>query len=432
MDNHTLNDSTIRFEEAYAAIKKEGGWSSSELQFKTLWRDGYVTYKTKLAQPNGETSKSSTVDVEMAPIDWSSPALSEDTVKTFIASIRSLYEFRRLNKKQAEALAQSEQRPVPYATNNGYDSSGANKLVRWIVERYKLAGKVKSRAIKRSLPLADAKTPSEPPKMLRLEGPKSLKASGSPPPRAWHKPHAIKRPKDAAAAPETKPKLPANYMGGTAKAYTQSVVELGTPRPLPWLTVTPPPTVVGTPMPKETRVGKYVPVSLNKGIQMDRILCDQPALMDYLRNCPVGKKDPPDRHDFVRQPVRVPGRPDEIKRRINEFLKNPNSDEAKRILNKMAIKPSELSIDRLNPRNGGGLNCIWNLYAMPVGDNSWFGDADDAQKQGYVGEVAWAVSERAHQIFLRKNELIYDWGADMGDLESFSMEAKRKCAEKRA
>ena len=96
------------------------------------------------------------------------------------------------------------------------------------------------------------------------------------------------------------------------------------------------------------------------------------------------------------------------------YLKDPSNPTAVSILDEMGIKASELTIDRIIADKGHqhGINCIWNLCAMPFGDNAYFKEADTPGKRKYVGDVAFAVAEAAQEVFQRKNEMLHDWGFD--------------------
>ena len=77
------------------------------------------------------------------------------------------------------------------------------------------------------------------------------------------------------------------------------------------------------------------------------------------------------------------------------------------------VGEGELSIDRLIARREqgsmNGLNCIYNLYLMPVRHNSYFGSELTAEKRTYVGERAFKLAKAAHDTFVRDTEGAYDW-----------------------
>jgi hypothetical protein len=56
-----------------------------------------------------------------------------------------------------------------------------------------------------------------------------------------------------------------------------------------------------------------------------------------------------------------------------------------------------------------GLNCIYNLYLMPVRHNAYFGPELTAEKRAYVGERAYQLAREAHETFVRDTEGEYDW-----------------------
>ena len=148
-------------------------------------------------------------------------------------------------------------------------------------------------------------------------------------------------------------------------------------------------------------------------IQEARILFRNSALVKHLR----GHK----RGDWIKNPHQyIAGKEttertkeraaDEIKNVIRDWLLT--TPQGKRALAAADISEGELSIDRLiarHDKNGMGLNCIYNLYMMPVRHNSYFGDQLSSEKRAYVGERAHKLAKGAHDAFVRDAERDYDW-----------------------
>lgn len=148
-------------------------------------------------------------------------------------------------------------------------------------------------------------------------------------------------------------------------------------------------------------------------VQEARILYRNPALIKHLRTHPRG--------DWVKNPNRyVSGKhvSEKTKERSASAIKSVIRDwllktpQGQRALAFADISEGELSIDRLIPRNdksGTGLNCIYNLYMMPMRHNSYFGDQLTSEKCKYVGERAYKLAKGAHDAFVRDAEREYDW-----------------------
>tara|TARA_B110000858_G_scaffold76301_1_gene88458 strand:+ start:2835 stop:3872 length:1038 start_codon:yes stop_codon:yes gene_type:complete len=148
-------------------------------------------------------------------------------------------------------------------------------------------------------------------------------------------------------------------------------------------------------------------------VQEARILFRNSSLVKYLRQHPLG--------DWVKNPQRrVAGKHTQLKTkdRAADSIKSIVRDwfltttQGKRALAAAEISEGELSIDRLIPRNaknGMGLNCIFNLYAMPTRHNTQFGDVFSHEKRTYVGERAYMLAKGAHDAFVRDVEADYDW-----------------------
>ena len=148
-------------------------------------------------------------------------------------------------------------------------------------------------------------------------------------------------------------------------------------------------------------------------VQEARILYRNAALIKHLRTHQRG--------DWVKNPHRyISGKhvAEKTKERSASAIKSVIRDwllttpQGKRALAFADITEGELSIDRLIPRNdksGTGLNCIYNLYMMPMRHNSYFGDQLTSEKCKYVGERAYKLAKGAHDAFVRDAEREYDW-----------------------
>lgn len=149
-------------------------------------------------------------------------------------------------------------------------------------------------------------------------------------------------------------------------------------------------------------------------VQEARILFRNASLVKHLRTHPLG--------DWVKNPHRkVAGKEtlattkeraaDAIKGVIREWLLTTPA--GRRALAAAQVGEGELSIDRLIARREkgsmNGLNCIYNLYLMPVRHNSYFGSELTAEKRTYVGERALKLANAAHETFVRDTEGEYDW-----------------------
>lgn len=148
--------------------------------------------------------------------------------------------------------------------------------------------------------------------------------------------------------------------------------------------------------------------------QEARILFRNASLVKHLRTHPLG--------DWVNNPHRkVAGKEtlaktketaaDAIKGVIREWLLT--TPQGRRALAAADVGEGELSIDRIIPRHQrggmGGLNCIYNLYLMPVRHNTYFGAELTAEKREYVGKLACKLAKAAHDAFKRDNEGEYGW-----------------------
>jgi len=151
-------------------------------------------------------------------------------------------------------------------------------------------------------------------------------------------------------------------------------------------------------------------------VQEARILFRNASLVKHLRTHPLG--------DWVKNPHRkVAGKEtlattkeraaDAIKGVVREWLLTTPA--GRRALAAAEVGEGELSIDRLIARHEkggmGGLNCIYNLYLMPVRHNAYFGPELTAEKRTYVGERAYQLAKAAHEAFVRDTEGEYDWDA---------------------
>jgi hypothetical protein len=162
-------------------------------------------------------------------------------------------------------------------------------------------------------------------------------------------------------------------------------------------------------------------------VQEGRILFRNSALVKHLRAHKRG--------DWVKNPHRcVAGKhttektkdraADTIKSIVREWLLT--TPQGKRALNAADIGEGELSIDRIfarHDKNGMGLNCIYNLYMMPVRHNSYFGDKLSAEKCAYVGKRAFSLAKGAHDAFVRDTEAGYDWDAGFAKRADFIVNA---------
>ena len=170
-----------------------------------------------------------------------------------------------------------------------------------------------------------------------------------------------------------------------------------------------------TPPPKKQALAdlKRPPVP-DVDVQESRILFRNASLVKHLRQSPRG--------DWVKNPHRkVAGREtlaktkeraaDAIKGVVREWLLTTPA--GRRALAAAEVGEGELSIDRLIARHEknsmNGLNCIYNLYLMPVRHNAYFGPELTAEKRTYVGERAYQLAKEAHETFVRDTEGEYDW-----------------------
>ena len=125
-------------------------------------------------------------------------------------------------------------------------------------------------------------------------------------------------------------------------------------------------------------------------VQEARILFRNAALVKHLRAHPLG--------DWVKNPHRCEDA-DAIKGVICEWLRTTPA--GKRLLVAADVGEDELSIDRLvTPWEDGvrGLSCIHNLYLMPVQHSAYLGPGMTAAKRAYVGELAYQLAKKAHDI----------------------------------
>jgi|SaaInlV_125m_DNA_1040241.scaffolds.fasta_scaffold00789_5 hypothetical protein len=148
-------------------------------------------------------------------------------------------------------------------------------------------------------------------------------------------------------------------------------------------------------------------------IQEARILFRNSALVKHLRAHKRG--------DWIKNPHQyIAGKEttEKTKERAADTIKIVIRDwllttpQGKRALAAADISEGELSIDRLiarHDKNGMGLNCIYNLYMMPVRHNSHFGDQLSPEKRAYVGQRAYNLAKGAHDAFVRDTERDYDW-----------------------
>lgn len=151
-------------------------------------------------------------------------------------------------------------------------------------------------------------------------------------------------------------------------------------------------------------------------VQEARVLFRNAALVKHLRTHPLG--------DWVKNPHRkIAGKEtlaktkekaaDAIKGVVREWLLTTPA--GRRALAAAEVGEGELSIDRLIARHEkgsmNGLNCIYNLYLMPVRHNAYFGSELTAEKRTYVGERAYQLAKAAHETFVRDTEGEYDWDA---------------------
>ena len=147
-------------------------------------------------------------------------------------------------------------------------------------------------------------------------------------------------------------------------------------------------------------------------VQQYRILSENPALMKYLANHPDGNyitnphQKQAGRETMEKTREKMNGH---IKCVIRDWMLSSGAD---RYLAAADLKRDEVTIDRIIPRNGpggGGLNCIWNLCAMPFRKNSQFGNELSPAKRAYIGKKACDRAEEAHKRFNRDQEAEYDW-----------------------
>ena len=156
------------------------------------------------------------------------------------------------------------------------------------------------------------------------------------------------------------------------------------------------------------------PAAPDLDVQEARILFRNASLVKHLRTHPLG--------DWVKNPHRkIAGKEtlaktkekaaDAIKGVIREWLLTTPA--GRRALAAAEVGEGELSIDRLIARHEkssmNGLNCIYNLYLMPVRHNAYFGPELTPEKRTYVGNRAYQLAKAAHETFVRDTEGEYDW-----------------------
>lgn len=178
----------------------------------------------------------------------------------------------------------------------------------------------------------------------------------------------------------------------------------------------PVPTTLPEPEPSPSPTDLKRPAIPDLDVQEARILFRNSALLRHLRTHSDG--------DWVKNPQRkVAGKhtlqktkdrkADSIKKVVRDWLLT--TPQGKRALAAADVAEGELSIDRVLARHdkqhGMSLNCVYNLYLMPVRHNSYFGDTCSAEKRAYIGERAYKLAREAHDAFVRDREADYDWDA---------------------
>lgn len=271
----------------------------------------------------------------------------------------------------------------PAAAGNGlldrvYDSSNG-----WVINH--AAGCIHKFMVATNRPLVAREPlplppPPPTPEQLKTVENRPFGAGG----RRRETPAGHKRPKEEAPAPSVVPVTCQNGEHGTPPPKKQALADLKRP-PVPDLDV-----------------------------QESRILFRNSSLVKHLRAHPRG--------DWVKNPHRkVAGREtlaktkdraaDAIKGVVREWLLTTPA--GRRALAAAEVGEGELSIDRLIARHEkgsmNGLNCLFNLYLMPVRHNAYFGPELTAEKRAYVGERAYQLAKEAHETFVRDTEGEYDW-----------------------
>lgn len=187
-------------------------------------------------------------------------------------------------------------------------------------------------------------------------------------------------------------------------------------KPVPKPAPKPAPKTVPEPEPGPSPTDLKRPAIPDLDVQEARILFRNSALLRHLRTHSDG--------DWVKNPQRkVAGKhtlpktkdrkADSIKTVVRDWLLT--TPQGKRALAAADVAEGELSIDRVLARHdkqhGMSLNCVYNLYLMPVRHNSYFGDTCSAEKRAYIGERAYKLAREAHDAFVRDREADYDWDA---------------------
>ena len=136
-------------------------------------------------------------------------------------------------------------------------------------------------------------------------------------------------------------------------------------------------------------VGSKNPAVPEIDVQEARILIRNSSLLKHLRTHPAG--------DLLS--AKGERAADSIKTAVREWLLTTPA--GKRALAAADIAEGELSIDRVLARHdkqqqGMRLNCVYNLYLMPVQHNSYFGDQCSAEKRAYIGERAYLLARAAY------------------------------------
>lgn len=239
-------------------------------------------------------------------------------------------------------------------------------------------------------------------------------SAGGPKREPKRKPVAKKRPREeeaAAAAPAPKKPAPKKQALAVSTLVAGDIASgyylKDAPKPPP-----PPPQLKK----KQALAELKRPPVPDLDVQEARILFRNASLVKHLRTHPLG--------DWVKNPHRkVAGKEtlattkeraaDAIKGVVREWLLTTRAGQ--RALAAAEVGEGELSIDRLIARHEkggmGGLNCIYNLYLMPVRHNAYFGPELTAEKRTYVGERAYQLAKAAHETFVRDTEGEYDWDA---------------------
>jgi hypothetical protein len=239
-------------------------------------------------------------------------------------------------------------------------------------------------------------------------------SAGGPKREPKRKPVAKKRPREeeaAAAAPAPKKPAPKKQALAVSTLVAGDIASgyylKDAPKPPP-----PPPQLKK----KQALAELKRPPVPDLDVQEARILFRNASLVKHLRTHPLG--------DWVKNPHRkVAGKEtlaatkeraaDAIKGVVREWRLTTRAGQ--RALAAAEVGEGELSIDRLIARHEkggmGGLNCIYNLYLMPVRHNAYFGPELTAEKRTYVGERAYQLAKAAHETFVRDTEGEYDWDA---------------------